>query len=170
METNIEYGNTKEEKDIFVYRINDYEIILDDLKMLEKKKKDLKLLLKKYNKRSDLAEYNNVILEYTRLINSKEGKKAIELNNNAGFIDSFKYNYYNLVNMKPDIIDDISIKINSNNYKYYAVDNNFNIINSYTTSELIKFTKGISMRSDYPVTIIDYIIFAKMQQNKNINI
>ncbi len=72
--------------------------------------------------------------------------------------------------MNSDIIEDISTKINSANYKYYAIDNNYNIINSYTTNELIKFTKGYSNNSYYPITIIDYIIFSKMHQKYNINL
>jgi hypothetical protein len=170
METNVEFGDTEDEENIFVYRMNDYKTFLEELKLLEKKKNELATILKKSNKRSNLEEYNKVALEYTKQINSKEGKKAIELNNNAGFIDSFNYNYYNLENMKPAIIDDLSIRINSNNYKYYAIDKNYNIIYSYTTSELIKFTKSFSKNKNYPITIIDYIIFSKIQQNKNINI
>jgi hypothetical protein len=170
METNIEYGNTEDEENVFVYRMNDYETLLEELKVLEKRKNELATILKKSNKRSNLEEYNKVALEYTKQINSKEGKKAIELNNNPGFIDSFNYNYFNLDNMKPAIIDDLSVRINSNNYKYYAVDKNYNIIYSYTTSELIKFTKSFSKNKNYPITIIDYIVFSKIQQKKNINI
>ena len=170
METNIEYGNTEDEENVFVYRMNDYETLLEELKVLEKRKNELATILKKSNKRSNLEEYNKVALEYTKQINSKEGKKAIELNNNPGFIDSFNYNYFNLENMKPAIIDDLSVRINSNNYKYYAVDKNYNIIYSYTTSELIKFTKSFSKNKNYPITIIDYIVFSKIQQKKNINI
>jgi hypothetical protein len=111
-----------------------------------------------------------VALEYSELIKTNEGKKALELNNNKDFIDSFKYTYYNLDLMNTDTIEDISTKINSNNYKYYAIDKNYNIIQSYTTNELIKFTKGYSNNPYYPITIIDYIIFSKMHQKYNINI
>jgi hypothetical protein len=168
--TNMGYDNSEGDESVFVYRMNDYKTILEDLKALEKKKIELMAVVKKSNKRSDLAEYNKVMLEYTRIIKSKEGKKAIELNNNDGFLNSFNYNYFNLEKMKPGIIEDISTRINSNNYKYYAVDKNYNIVYSYTTSELIKFTKNYSKNSKYPVTIIDYIIFSRIQQSKNINI
>ena len=70
--------------------------------------------------------------------------------------------------MSSYIIEDISLQINSNDYKYFAVNNNLKIINSYTTNELIKFTKEYSKNKNYPITIIDYIIFSKLQQ-KNFN-
>ena len=107
---------------------------------------------------------------------SSEGKKALQLkeletgSEKKKFYDSFDYKYFNLNTMKPDVIDDLSIRINSNTYKYYAVDKDFNMIQSYTTSELIKFTKGYSDNVDYPTSIIDYIIFSKIQRDKNINI
>jgi hypothetical protein len=176
METNIEYGNTKGTDDgesgesVFVYRMNDYLTILEDLKALEKKKNELSVIMKQTNKRSDLDEYNKIALEYTRIMKTPEGKKAIELNNNGGFINSFNYKYFNLQSMKPDVIENISLRINSNNYKYYAVDKNYNIIYSYTSSELIDFTKNYSKNSNYPITIIEHIIFSKIQQGKNINI
>jgi hypothetical protein len=170
MVTYIEYGNTEDEENIFIYRINDYIAILKDIKKLEKNKDSLNSISKKSKKNVDFVEYNKVALEYSLLINSNEGKKALELNNNKDFIDSFKYTYYNLDLMNTDIIEDISTKINSNNYKYYAVDKNYDIIQSYTTNELIKFTKGYSNNPYYPITIIDYIIFSKMHQKFNINI
>jgi hypothetical protein len=164
MVTYIEYGNTEDEENIFIYRINDYISILKEIKELEIEKERLKSISKKSN------EYNKVALKYTELINTNEGKKALELNNNKVFIDSFNYKYYNLDLMNTDIIEDISTKINSPNYKYYAVDKNYNIIQSYTTNELIKFTKEYSNNPYYPITIIDYIIFSKMHQKYNINI
>lgn len=176
METNIEYGNTKggesseSSESVFVYRMNDYLTILEDLKALEKKKNELSVLMKQTNKRSDLDEYNKIALEYTRIMKTPEGKKAIELNNNGGFINSFNYKYFDLQSMKPDVIENISLRINSNNYKYYAVDKNYNMIYSYTASELINFTKNYSKNSNYPITIIDHIIFSKIQQGKNITI
>lgn len=176
METNIEYGNTNggdsgdSGETVFVYRMNDYLTILEDLKALEKKKNELSVLMKKTNKRSDLDEYNKIALEYTRIMKSPEGKKALELNNNGGFINSFNYKYFDLQSMKPDVIENISLRINSSNYKYYAVDKNYNIIYSYTASELINFTKNYSKNSNYPITIIEHIIFSKIQQGKNINI
>jgi len=174
METNIEYGNTKGTEDssesVFVYRMNDYITILEDLKALEKKKNELSILMKKTNKRSDLEEYNKIALEYTRVMKTDQAKKAIEMNNNAGFINSFNYKYLDLQNMKADVIENISLRINSNTYKYYAVDKNYNMIYSYTSSELINFTKNYSKNPNYPITIIDHIIFSKIQQGKNINI
>jgi hypothetical protein len=164
MVTYIEYGNTEDEENIFIYRINDYISILKEIKELEIEKERLKSISKKSN------EYNKIALKYTELINTNEGKKALELNNNKVFIDSFNYKYYNLDLMNTDIIEDISTKINSPNYKYYAVDKNYNIIQSYTTNELIKFTKEYSNNPYYPITIIDYIIFSKMHQKYNINI
>jgi hypothetical protein len=109
------------------------------------------------------------------LKNSDEGKKALQLrelqsSEKKKFYDSFDYKYFNLNTMKPDVIEDLSLRINSNTYKYYAVDKDFNMIQSYTTSELIKFTKGYSDNENYPMPIIDYIIFSKMQRDKNINI
>ena len=170
MVTYIEYGNTEDEENIFIYRINDYITILKEIKELEKTKHALDNILKKSKKNADLVKYNKVALEYSELIKTNEGKKALELNNNKDFIDSFKYTYYNLDLMNTDTIEDISTKINSNNYKYYAIDKNYNIIQSYTTNELIKFTKGYSNNPYYPITIIDYIIFSKMHQKYNINI
>lgn len=178
METNIEYGNTKGSgsgddsgsETVFVYRMNDYLTILEDLKALEKKKNELSVIMKQTNKRSDLDEYNKIALEYTRIMKTPEAKKAIELNNNGGFINSFNYKYFDLQSMKPDVIENISLRINSNNYKYYAVDKNYNMIYSYTASELIDFTKNYSKNSNYPITIIEHIIFSKIQQGKNITI
>ena len=166
MVTYIEYGNTEDEKNIFIYRINDYIAIIKEINKLEKKKDSLK----NSKKNVDLVEYNKIALEYSELIKTDEGKKALELNNSKDFINSFKYTYYNLDLMTTDIIEDISRKINSNDYKYYAVDKNYNIIQSYTTNELIKFTKGYSNNPYYPITIIDYIIFSKMHQKYNIDI
>ena len=168
METNIEYGKTEGKDDIFIYRINDYISIYDEIKKLEKIKIDLNAKLKETKSRNDLLQYNKVAVEYSTLINSKEGMKALELNNKVDFMNSFKYNYYDLNKMKADIIDDISLLINSNDYKYFAVNNKFKIIYSYTTNELIKFTKEYSKNFNYPITIIDYIIFSKLQQ-KNFN-
>jgi hypothetical protein len=167
MITNIEYGNTDNEDSIYIHRKNDYVEILEDIQNLEKKKEYLDKKSRKSKKNDDLLEYNKVAIEYSQLINSEEGKKALELNNNKVFLDSFKYMYYNLDMMNYSIIEDISTKINNNNYKYYAVDKNYNIIHSYTTNELIKFTKEFSNNSNYPITIIDYIIFSKTHQ-KNI--
>jgi hypothetical protein len=167
MITNIEYGNTDNEDSIYIHRKNDYVEILEDIQNLEKKKEYLDKKSRKSKKNDDLLEYNKVAIEYSQLINSEEGKKALELNNNKVFLDSFKYMYYNLDIMNYSIIEDISTKINNNNYKYYAVDKNYNIIHSYTTNELIKFTKEFSNNSNYPITIIDYIIFSKTHQ-KNI--
>jgi hypothetical protein len=170
MITNIEYGNTDNEDSIYIHRKNDYVEILEDIQNLEKKKEYLDKKSRKSKKNDDLLEYNKVAIEYYQLINSEEGKKALELNNNKVFLDSFKYMYYNLDIMNYSIIEDISTKINNNNYKYYAVDKNYNIIHSYTTDELIKFTKEFSNNSNYPITIIDYIIFSKTHQKNNINI
>jgi hypothetical protein len=72
--------------------------------------------------------------------------------------------------MERDVIEDINVRINSNDYKYYAVDNNNNIIHTYTTNELIKLTKEFSTNENYPINIIDYIIFSKIQQKNNIDI
>ena len=151
MTTNIEYGKTENEENIFIYRKKDYMDILDNIKNLKEDNKE-------------------TTTEYSQLINSEDGKKALELENNKNFIDTFNYNYYNLDIMNFGIIDDISTKINSNNYKYYAVDKNYNIIHSYTTDELIKFTKEFSKNPYYPITIIEYIIFSKTHQKNNINI
>jgi hypothetical protein len=183
METNIEYGDTlgigkdesgesgkSSESSVFIHRIHDYRLIYEDIKRLEKAKDELHTTFKQSKKRSDLEEYNMVALEYAKLVSTSEGKRAIELNNNKALLDSFNYTYYNLDKMGPDIIEDISTRINSNDYKYYAVDKNYNIIYSYTTNELIKFIKGYSTNKNYPETIIDYIIFSKIQRAKNINI
>jgi len=151
MTTNIEYGKTENEENIFIYRKKDYMDILYNIKNLKEDNKE-------------------TTTEYSQLINSEDGKKALELENNKNFIDTFNYNYYNLDIMNFGIIDDISTKINSNNYKYYAVDKNYNIIHSYTTDELIKFTKEFSKNPYYPITIIEYIIFSKTHQKNNINI
>ena len=170
MTTNIEYGKTDNEENIFIHRKNDYLDILDDIKKLEEKKEFLNKKARISKKNDDLLVYNETAIEYSLLINSEDGKKALELNNNKEFIDTFKYMYYNLDIMNYGIIEDISTKINSNNYKYYAVNKNYNIIHSYTTDELIKFTKEFSNNSNYPITIIDYIIFSKTHQKNNINI
>jgi hypothetical protein len=170
MTTNIEYGKTDNEENIFIHRKNDYIDILDDIKKLEEKKEILNKKARISKKNDDLLAYNETAIEYSLLINSEDGKKALELNNNKEFIDTFKYMYYNLDIMNYGIIEDISTKINSNNYKYYAVNKNYNIIHSYTTDELIKFTKEFSNNSNYPITIIDYIIFSKTHQKNNINI
>jgi hypothetical protein len=168
METNIEYGKTEDKDDIFIYRVNNYIKIYDEIKKLEKKKDDLNVKSKQTKRKDDLIQYNKIAVEYSTLIDSKEGIKALELNDKPDFMNSFKYNYYDLNKMKSDVIDDISLLINSNNYKYFAVNNNFKIIYSYTTNELIKFTREYSKDLNYPITIIDYIIFSKLQQ-KNFN-
>ncbi len=182
METNIEYGDTLnkdgnsnsnsggESESVFIHRVHEYRLIHEDIKKLEELKDKLHTAFKQSKKRSDLEEYNLVAGEHARIVGSKEGKRAIELNNNKALIDSFNYTYYNLEKMGPDIIEDISTRINSNDYKYYAVDKNYNIIYSYTTNELIKFIKGYSKNKNYPETIIDYIMFSKIQRGKNINI
>jgi hypothetical protein len=144
--------------------------ILDDINKLEIKKDDLNELLTKSKTYENTLLYNEVFDEYSQLKRSEDGKKALELKTNKNFIDTFNYNYYNLDIMNFGIIEDISTKINSNNYKYYAVDKNYNIIHSYTTDELIKFTKEFSKNPYYPITIIEYIIFSKTHQKNNINI
>ena len=174
MTTNIEYGKTENEENIFIYRKNYYMDIIDDIDELERKRDDLNKLLAKSKTYDVSLLYNETVDEYSQLINSEDGKKALEFKNkkneNEKFIYTFNYKYYKLDIMNYGIIEDISTKINSNNYKYYAVDKNYNIIHSYTTDELIKFTKNFSDNSNYPITIIDYIIFSKTHQKNNINI
>lgn len=175
METSIEYGNTEGEDAIFQYRINDYTSVLEDIEALEKQEKDLD----SGSPTKDAvyrSEKSRIKLELMELKGSSEGKKALELrelhksSSSKTFYDTFNYNYFNLNTMKPDVIDGLSTRINSNTYKYYAVDKDFNMIQSYTTSELIKFTKGYSDNVNYSMSIIDYIIFSKLQQDKNVNI
>ena len=174
METRIEYGNTEGEDAIFQYRINDYKSVLKDIDALETQKGYLNEagVTKDATYR---AEMSRITLQLMELKNSDEGKKAEQLrvlqsSEKKKFYDSFDYKYFNLNTMKPDVIEDLSLRINSNTYKYYAVDKDFNMIQSYTTSELIKFTKGYSDNENYPMPIIDYIIFSKIQRDKNINI
>ena len=180
METRIEYGNTEGEDAIFQYRINDYKSVLEDIKALEKQETDLDTPISPtitvVKDAVYRAEKSRLKLQLMELKGSSEGKKALQLkeletgSEKKKFYDSFDYKYFNLNTMKPDVIDDLSIRINSNTYKYYAVDKDFNMIQSYTTSELIKFTKGYSDNVDYSTSIIDYIIFSKIQRDKNINI
>lgn len=180
METRIEYGNTDGEDAIFQYRINDYKSVLEDIKALEKQETDLDTPISPattvVKDAVYRAEKSRIKLQLMELKGSSEGKKALQLkeletgSEKKKFYDSFDYKYFNLNTMKPDVIDDLSIRINSNTYKYYAVDKDFNMIQSYTTSELIKITKGYSDNVDYPTSIIDYIIFSKIQRDKNINI
>jgi hypothetical protein len=175
MDTNIEYGNTEGEDTIFQYRINDYKAIMEEIKTLDDRKE---VLIKNLSKTNDEEfELKDIKLKLLEIMNTDEGKKAYSLSplkdldkDKQTFHDSFNYNYLNLTTMKPDIIEDISTRINGNNYKYYAVDKDFKMIHSYTTSELIKFTKGYSQNINYPMSIIDYIIFSKLQRDKNINI
>jgi hypothetical protein len=169
MVTNIEYGKPKDDEEVFIYRINDYIAINEKIKFLKEKIDiQIELLREGNNRKDDLIKYNKITVEYSTLINSKEGIKALELNNKNNLINTFEYNYYNLNKMSSDIIEDISLNINSNDYKYFAVNNNFEITYSYTTNELIKFTREYSKNKNYPITIIDYIIFSKLQQ-KNFN-
>lgn len=182
METSIEYGNTEGEDAIFQYRINDYTSVLEDIEALEKQKKDLDVIVPPATTVTKDAVYraekSRIELELMELKGSSEGKKALELQRlqegddkkTKTFYDTFNYNYFNLNTMKPDLIDGLSTRINSNTYKYYAVDKDFNMIQSYTTSELIQFTKGYSDNVNYSMSIIDYIIFSKLQQDKNVNI
>ena len=120
------------------------------------------------------VELRDIRLELLEIKNTEEGKIADSLKDlneeKRTFHNSFNYNYLNLTTMKSDTIEDISTRINSNDYKYYAVDKDFKMIHSYPTSELIKFTKGYSQNEYYPMSIIDYIIFSKLQRDKNINI
>jgi len=174
METRIEYGNTEGEDAIFQYRINDYKSVLKDIDALNTQKGYLNEagVTKDATYR---AEMSRITLQLMELKNSDEGKKAEQLrelqsSEKKKFYDSFDYKYFNLNTMKSDVIEDLSLRINSNTYKYYAVDKDFNMIQSYTTSELIKFTKGYSDNENYPMPIIDYIIFSKIQRDKNINI
>jgi hypothetical protein len=179
METRIEYGNTEGEDAIFQYRINDYKRVLEDINALQQQLKDLEEAEQPKNEVNEVyrAEKKRITLELLELKNSDEGKKALQLKklqsdskNKKEFYDSFDYKYIDLNTMKPDVVEDLSIKINSNTYKYYAVDKDYNMIHSYTTSELIKFTKGFSDNVNYPMSIIDYIIFSKIQRDKNVNI
>lgn len=170
MITTIDYGNTTNEENIFIYRFNDYASIMDDLNELEKRKNLLEVRYKLTKKKLDLDNYKQVSIQYSLLATSADGKKAIELNKMKAFDSKFQYKYYSLEKMESNIIEDINIKINSNDYKYYAVDNNYNIIRSYTTNELIKFTREFSKNEHFPITIIDYIVFSKIQQKNNIDI
>ena len=170
MITNIKYGNTNNEEKVFIYRINDYASIMEDINELNIKRELLKKTYDETKANSDFNKYKAASVEYTLLANSVDGKKAIELDKIKAFDSKFKYKYYNLEKMERDVIEDINVKINSNDYKYYAVDNNYNIIHSYTTNELIKLTKEFSNNEYYPINIIDYIIFSKIQQKNNIDI
>jgi hypothetical protein len=177
MDTSIEYGNMEGENTIFQYRINDYRAIIEEVDILEKRKDELEKNIA--NTDEDNNELSSIKLRLIEIMNTDEWKKAKkylvplkvkDLNEQLKLYDSFDYKYINLTTMKPDIIDDISTRINSNNYKYYAVDKDFKMVHSYTTSELIKFTKGYSQNENYPMSIIDYIIFSKIQRDENINI
>jgi len=180
METRIEYGSTEGEDAIFQYRINDYKSVLKDIDALNTQKTNLDIPVTSgtpvTKDATYRAEMSRITLQLMELKNSDEGKKAEQLrvlqvnDKTKKFYDSFDYKYFNLNTMKPDVIEDLSLRINSNTYKYYAVDKDFNMIQSYTTSELIKFTKGYSDNENYPMPIIDYIIFSKIQRDKNINI
>ena len=170
MTTTINYGNTTNEEDVFIYRINDYASIMEEINNLAKQKETLEVNYKETKTRTDLNNLKKASSDYNLLINRVDSKKAIELDKKKAFDPKFKYKYYNLENMKSEIIDDINIKINSNDYKYYAVDNNYNIRRSYTTKELINFTREFSKNEHYPSKIIDYIIFSKIQQKNNIDI
>jgi hypothetical protein len=177
METNIEYANTNDEENIFKYRKNkdkyNYIEIYKQIKDLEKDRDDKKEAYLS-NKKDEIkkSDYETANTNYTAKISSEEGKATLLYikDNQPNFVNKFNYYYYNLNKMKPDIIEDISMEIDSNNYKYFAVNNKNNIIYSYTTNELIKFTKEYSKNKDYPITIIDYIIFSKLQQNNFNNI
>ena len=153
-----------------MYSMNDYAEIIKTSQELKANMSEINKIYKKSNDNSDLLLYNEIARKHSDLINSKDGKKAIELNNDKDFINSFGYKYFNLEKMGYETIEDISTRINSNDYKYYAVDKNYNIVHSYTTNELIKFTKEYSNNTNYPIAIIDYIIFSKIQQKNNINI
>ena len=170
MDTNIEYGNTEGEDTIFQYRIHDHKAILEEIKILESRETALKALLTRDE--SVNAELSEIKLRLFEIKNTEEGKIANSLQSveTQTFYASFNYNYLNLTTMKPNIIEDLSTRINSNDYKYYAVDKDFKMIHSYTTSELIKFTKGYSQNENYSTSIIDYILFSKLQRDKNINI
>jgi hypothetical protein len=175
MDTSIEYGNMEGEDTIFQYRINDHKAISEEINTLEKQKIALNDISSKTVDQE--TELKDIKLRLLDIKNTDEGKKAYSLlpledldKDKQTFHDSFDYKYLNLTTMKPDIIEDISTRINGNNYKYYAVDKDFKMIHSYTTSELIKFTKGYSQNENYPISIIDYIIFSKLQRDKNINI
>lgn len=175
MDTSIEYGNMEGENTIFQYRINDYRAIIEEVDILEKRKDELEKNIAKTDE--DNNELSSIKLRLIEIMNTDEWKKAKKYlvplkdsNEQLKFYDSFDYKYINLTTMKPDIIEDISTRINSNNYKYYAVDKDFKMVHSYTTSELIKFTKGYSQNENYPMSIIDYIIFSKIQRDENINI
>lgn len=173
MDTSIEYGNMEGEDTIFQYRINDYKETIKRIKDLNTLKDDIEKQNTTRTPAED-AELRDIKLELLDIKNSEEGKIAYSLQGlteeKQTFHDSFNYNYLNLTTMKPDIIEDLSTRINSNDYKYYAVDKDFKMIHSYTTSELIKFTKGYSQNENYSTSIIDYILFSKLQRDKNINI
>lgn len=172
MDTSIEYGNMEGEDTIFKHRINDYKEISKRIIDLETQKKELEKLTTRDEAQN--VKLRDIKLELLETKNTDEGKIAYSLKDleekDRTFHNSFNYNYLNLTTMKSDIIEDISTRINSNDYKYYAVDKDFKMIHSYTTSELIKFTKGYSQNEYYPMSIIDYIIFSKLQRDKNINI
>ena len=160
----LEIKNTEEGK--IAYSLKD---------KLETRKKELEALATRNEAQN--AELRNIRLELFEIKNTDEGAYTYSLkdlntlsNEKRTFHNSFNYNYLNLTTMKSDTIEDISTRINSNDYKYYAVDKDFKMIHSYTTSELIKFTKGYSQNEYYPMSIIDYIIFSKLQRDKNINI
>lgn len=171
MDTNIEYGNMEGEDTIFKHRINDYKEISKLIISLETRKDELEAKARNEEENVELRDIKNELLDTK---NKDEGKIADSLKvlteADRTFYNSFNYKYLNLTTMKSDIIEDISTRINSNDYKYYAVDKDFKMIHSYTTSELIKFTKGYSQNEYYPMSIIDYIIFSKLQRDKNINI
>ena len=171
MDTSIEYGNMEGEDTIFKHRINDYKEISKRIIDLETRKKELEALATRNEAQN--VELRDIRLELLEIKNTEEGKIAYSLKDlteeKRTFHNSFNYNYLNLTTMKSDIIEDISTRINSNDYKYYAVDKDFKMIHSYTTSELIKFTKGYSQNEYYPMSIIDYIIFSKLQRDKNDN-
>jgi hypothetical protein len=96
MIVDVDYGNMDGEENIFMYRNNDYAGIIKSIEELKKTMSELNKIYKKSNDNSDLLLYNKAAIEYSLLINSKDGKKALELNNDKDFINSFGYKYFNL--------------------------------------------------------------------------
>jgi len=166
MKTIIEYGNDDGKKNKVLKR----EIIVAEYKKVYVEANKAYVDAKKAYE-ANKSSQSDAISIYNTAVNKY--KLAIKTYNDESDEEELKnrYSYFDLRKMNTNYIEGIDMKIiNSHKYKYLAVyDNNNKKKKSFTSDQLLFFTKGYSYNNNYNTEIIYDIKFAK-DNNKKLTI
>jgi len=166
IKTTIEYGNDDGKKNKVLLPIiidPESKIIYDNAKKEYDEATEV-YVNKTAATNTDISIYNTAIDKYD--------KARMDYDKNSYQEElKYRYNYFDLRKMNTNYIEGIDMKIiNSHKYKYLAVyENNKKKKKSFTSEQLLFFTKGYSSNLNYNTEIIYDIKFAK-DNNKKLTI